>query len=284
MYYCNLITRELWSQAFTALQHANQIILAGYSLPAGDLTLSGMIGNAVADRDVTIEIINPGPVRSRLQALRIIGHQITYIDDGMDCAQKFARRYCDEQARDLATRLRETESTDPRAPDRLLGQHRWTQSRTRPAGSSGQRPRPRHRRPASGTHRRRRPDHPDRAHLSDPLTRLPQARQLLAVTISGRQILIIDQWASPRPAGNGYRWITLVPAGNPASSQPDLSTATARNLVIVVAQLSGQCQAVRASAIRSTFTPCLRQPSVPRKDAGPFPCVMPRLCIPSDRL
>ena len=218
MYYRNLITRELWSQAFTALQHTNRIILVGYSLPVGDLTLSGMIGDAAADRDITIEIINPdpGPVRSRLEALGISGHRITHIDDGMDCAQKFARRYCDEQARDLATRLRETESSSQDGPLIVSwgNTHGLNPAHVQPvARISGPDP-------ATGGLLLELtgadvPITPDRAHLSDLLTRLPQARQLLAVTISGRQIPIIDQWASPRPADNGYRWITLVPAGKP---------------------------------------------------------------------
>lgn len=217
VYYRNLITRELWSQAYTALRHANRIILAGYSLPVGDLTLSGMLGDAAADRDTAIEIINPhpGPVRDHLADLGISDQQITHVDDGMDCMEKFTRRYRHDQARDLATRLRETGKSTADGPlivswGNTDGLHpSYVQPVARITG----------------------PDHtgdvllyltganvpitPDRARLSDLRTCLPHARQLVAVTTNGRRIPLIDQWASPGPADRGLRWISLIPAGKP---------------------------------------------------------------------
>jgi hypothetical protein len=217
VYYRNLITRELWSQAYSALRRANRIVLAGYSLPVGDLTFSGMIGDAAPDRDTAIEIINPhpGPVLDRLAALGIRDRQITHVDDGMDCMDKFTRRYRDEQARDLATRLRTSASSPVDGPiivswGNTDGLH---PSYVQPVAT------------ITG------PDHtgdallhltgadvpitPDRARLSDLRTCLPQARRLVAVTTNGRQIELIDQWATPGPADRELRWISLIPAGKP---------------------------------------------------------------------
>jgi hypothetical protein len=216
-YYRNLVTRELWSQAYSALRSADRIILAGYSLPPGDLTLSGMIGDATAGRDVTVEIIDPkpGPVRDRLGVLGISEQQITHVEDGPDCVQKSARRYLDEQARDLVTRLRTTEGTSHDAPLYVSwGEDGWGHPRLVQPVASVDGPSP------SGdllleltgadvqiT--------PDRAQLTDLRTRLPQARRLVAVTTSGRHLPIIDLWTSPPEPGNAYRWISLVPAGKP---------------------------------------------------------------------
>lgn len=213
-YYRNLVTRELWSQAYSALHSADRIILAGYSLPPGDLTLSGMIGDATAGRDVTVEIINPepGPVCDRLAVLGISEQQITHVEDGADCAQKSARRYLDEQARDLVTRLRATEGTSDDAPLYVS----W-------GDTDGFHPR--HVQPVASV------DGPSPsgdllfglagadvhitnvgAQLTDLRTRLPQARRLVAVTTSGRHLPIIALWTSSQPS-DGYRWVFLIPAG-----------------------------------------------------------------------
>lgn len=212
-FYANLVTRELWSQAFSALCHTKRIILIGYSLPVGDLTVGGMIGDAVADRDVSFEIINPdpGPVCDRLVILGVDRNQIAHIQDGYDCVERFTRRYLDEQAQELVDRLR-------RWPGTLSTAHlevSWGGETKRLVAHL---------------------DDPDPATgdlLIDPsvgstlppaldlgalLARFPDVKRLVAAEADGRHLPIVDTWTGKiRPGEADPPWISLIPSGRPAS-------------------------------------------------------------------
>ena len=210
-YYANLVTRELWSQAFSALRDTKRVIMIGYSLPVADLTVSGMIGDAVTDRDVSFEIINPDPdpVCDRLVTLGVNRSQIRDIVDGYDCVEQFARRYLAEQAQDLVDRLRawpgslstrrlavskgdHTEQgvahlgdTDPATGDLLID-------------------------PSVGS------ELPPALDLAALLARFPAAKRLVAIAADGRHLPVVDTWTGKvRPGEADPPWIFLIPSGRP---------------------------------------------------------------------
>ena len=82
--------------------------MVGYSLPVGDLTLTGMIGDATLNRDVVFEVVNPdpNPVCDRLRRMGVREQQIGDIDSGLNCVERFAYRYRDQQARAVVEYLR----------------------------------------------------------------------------------------------------------------------------------------------------------------------------------
>jgi hypothetical protein len=212
-FYANLVTRELWSQAFSALRHAKRIVLIGYSLPIGDLTVGGMIGDAAANRDVSFEIINPNPdpVCERLTILGVDRNQITRIQDGYDCVEHFTRRYLDEQARELVDRLRAWPGS---LSTRNLEVSWGGQTERRVAHLDN-------------------PDPTTNDLLIDPsvgselapcldlgalLARFPDTKRLVTVAADGRHLPIVDTWIGKiQPGETDPPWISLIPSGRPAS-------------------------------------------------------------------
>lgn len=234
-YFQNLIARELWSRAFNVLSTAERIILVGYSLPPGDLTLAGMISDAALGRDVTFEIVNPdpGPVREHLLRAGIHEDQIGHVDEGPDCAERFTRRYCDQQACALIDQIRDWGRADPSRASRegslVIS---WVSPETGhphmvqpvstvadPDPATGDiilSPAP------AGTIVT-----PRMSQLPELLAKLPAARRLVAHTSDGRYLPIISMWSRAQPGGDALRWISLVPAGRPALTD-NPSTGTKR--------------------------------------------------------
>lgn len=60
-FYNNPVTRELWRSAGEALRGAGRVALIGYSMPPTDLVTSGMLTDALAGRDVAVDVVNPRP-------------------------------------------------------------------------------------------------------------------------------------------------------------------------------------------------------------------------------
>lgn len=70
-YYANPVTREIWRQAFEAFRDSRRVTFLGYSLPATDLSVSGMIKDAMdGPRQIDVMDLNPRPILERLAALR----------------------------------------------------------------------------------------------------------------------------------------------------------------------------------------------------------------------
>lgn len=61
-YYSNPITREIWKRAFEALSAADRVVFLGYSLPTTDLSMSGLISEALSGRpSATVEVVDLRP-------------------------------------------------------------------------------------------------------------------------------------------------------------------------------------------------------------------------------
>lgn len=67
------VARELWRRASEALSGAQRVVLIGYSIPLADHSVSGMLADALAGREVQLEVVDlqPGPVWQRLSRLGV---------------------------------------------------------------------------------------------------------------------------------------------------------------------------------------------------------------------
>ncbi|HEY5265641.1 MAG TPA: hypothetical protein VIJ40_02390 [Acidimicrobiales bacterium] len=91
-YYRNFITRELWSSSYEVLREASTISIVGYSLPAADVTLLGMLEQATRGRDIHVEVVNrePEPIAKRLRDMGIAN--VSEIS-GDDSVEQFVSNY-----------------------------------------------------------------------------------------------------------------------------------------------------------------------------------------------
>ena len=117
----NPVTRELWRQAGKALKCAKRIVLIGYSLPAADRAVLGMLSDALDDgREVAIEVVN----RNREPAKRLnrmgLAHNIVEVA-GPQCVRRWVEQETDRLATRVAKRLA---TTSARAGDALTGRER----------------------------------------------------------------------------------------------------------------------------------------------------------------
>lgn len=104
-YYQNPVIRQLWQQAATALSTADEVSLIGYSLPATDIVVSGMLAEQLASSDIPIQVVDkdPDPVRNRLLDIGILPARVkcapihdplwAFVNEQED---KAARRLCHE--------------------------------------------------------------------------------------------------------------------------------------------------------------------------------------------
>lgn len=104
-YYRNFVTRELWRTSFKALREAKTISIVGYSLPAADVMLLGMLEQATRGRDVRIEVVNldTSDVASRLDAMEFL-NVVEY--SGEECLPKFVSAFAERSEADLRELLR----------------------------------------------------------------------------------------------------------------------------------------------------------------------------------
>ena len=118
-YYQNPLTRELWQQAYQALQGANRISIVGYSLPSADLVMANMLRGALSNREVAVDVVNPDPdaLAERLVGLGAAAGALK-VTCGSDCVASFTRSLCGEAAAVLTNELRETVLVE--APDASL--------------------------------------------------------------------------------------------------------------------------------------------------------------------
>ncbi|HEX7132905.1 MAG TPA: SIR2 family protein [Iamia sp.] len=121
-FYANPISRELWRRAGSALSETSRLAIVGYSLPASDLTVSGMLQRHLRVDDVEIVVVNPDPepVSARLIALGFSRSGITEIGGG-DAVASYVAQAEGDASRRLLDRLRSTPSLDRDAPLGLSG-------------------------------------------------------------------------------------------------------------------------------------------------------------------
>ncbi|MCU6480615.1 SIR2 family protein [Arthrobacter sp. A2-55] len=113
-YYTSPVIREVWSRAYSALRSAKVITLMGYSLPATDLSASGMLAEALSERTTAeIRIVDfapgslksPTSIASRVQALGKFGGKVMPLGEGSSAIPDYVRRLVDEAALKAVTEL-----------------------------------------------------------------------------------------------------------------------------------------------------------------------------------
>lgn len=217
-FYRNLITRELWQQAYEALRTAKRLVLIGYSLPPADLTIAGLIEDAVRGRALPVTVVNPDPrpVRRQLLALGIPSTDIECID-GRRCVADFSACYANLQA-GAALRLLKSAALLREPGLLLLG---WSPNidfqlgGLQPVGSID----PPN---ASGDVLLRASTGPDPVQPDPTLIPLLVERatvgsRLVAEAKDGRRMPVIDLWSRPAAAPGELLRLTLVPAGRPGT-------------------------------------------------------------------
>ena len=113
VYFQNPLTRYLWRTAFEALRHAERVALVGYSLPGADLLTLAMLSDALRDRKVTVEVVNPEPA-GLLERLRGLGIDSPAVTSGSNCVGTFVSATRDRIASLAADQVRAlpTEAND----------------------------------------------------------------------------------------------------------------------------------------------------------------------------
>jgi hypothetical protein len=223
-YYRNPVTREIWSQAFEALRAADRIVLIGYSLPAADLTLSGMIADAAVGREVTIDIVNPEPepVRGRLTRLGIGEHQFEQPEAGIDCVEQFACRYRDQQAQAVLDYLRAWGAQQTIHDGTVIlswgNLEAGRPGLVQPVITLGDPSRQAGELVLSAQGVQGTPIAPKPSQLGELIAHLPTTKRLVGLTADGRQLTIVALWSRAQPGSDKIRWVSLVPSGRPSSA------------------------------------------------------------------
>jgi hypothetical protein len=111
-FYGNPVIRELWRSAADAISSASEIALVGYSLPATDLVVSGMISERLRPSSSPIIVVNPRPAEV-VQRLEYLGLERNRIKEksGLNACADYVTNLEDAAARALSTSIR-TESED----------------------------------------------------------------------------------------------------------------------------------------------------------------------------
>jgi len=105
-FYQNPLTRQLWRDAAQALATADEVVFAGYSLPATDLVSSGMFGEHLAASNASVVVVNPDP-EPPLATLRELG-----VDEPRICVIEGCAEYVDLLERRLKPGLLRDDGID----------------------------------------------------------------------------------------------------------------------------------------------------------------------------
>lgn len=105
------VTKELWRRAANALAEADRVVLVGYSVPHADHSITGMVSDELAGRDVCIQVVNPrsSEVKSRLLRLGIPASQIEPFA-GDDCIAQWTKKEVERMSAEVVNTLRSDET------------------------------------------------------------------------------------------------------------------------------------------------------------------------------
>lgn len=105
-FYNNPLTHEIWTRAHEALRTAKRVYLVGYSFPLSDVSVSGLLADALQGREAEVEVhvVNrtPKPIQKNLRAIGFPTPN-TMAED--DCVQDLATQYVEETAREVLAYL-----------------------------------------------------------------------------------------------------------------------------------------------------------------------------------
>jgi hypothetical protein len=216
-YNTNPLTRDLWSQAFESLKITERILLLGYSLPSGDLTMTNMLRDACQGRDIEIVVANidPEPVIDRLVWIGIPRSQIQTLSSEV-CIGDLVTSLLEEATTSLANCL-QTWKGDPDKPQTGSLTVTWGQPLEMPVRQQFF---------VTGVVRvgdevilqlanHTEPIVPEPAQLGELLNLVDDARRIVAQLPDSKRLPIIGLWTSDQPAGDRYRWISFTAAGIP---------------------------------------------------------------------
>jgi hypothetical protein len=121
-YLTNLVVREIWGRARSALAGAQRLIVIGYSVPPEDQVVSGMLAETLGGRSVEVVIADPcaNVVKARLEDLGVAASAKRF--DKQSCVEDFTAWYRDEQAARVVAGLRDWARSADLGPDGLKGQ------------------------------------------------------------------------------------------------------------------------------------------------------------------
>lgn len=99
------LVRELWHRAAEAISQAERVSFLGYSLPAADATVNGILRRAVGERSVKSDIVNPHPI-DLVERVNQLCNCESQLYDSVNCMDDFAADVASELSRDVVNGLR----------------------------------------------------------------------------------------------------------------------------------------------------------------------------------
>ena len=233
-YLTNLVVREIWRRARTALVNAKRLIVIGYSVPPEDQVVSGMLVETIRERDVEVIVVDLDPCATvkRLKDLGVTARGWRCFG-GQSCVEKFANWYRDEQARAVVESLRECALSDEFNTN-LRGQVNVNWGRCGDAncqgsyagglGHSGQPNLDDIENPAGGEdilvplaplETKLEVDQTQVPTLLDIISKNTKATRLVVHDTSGRDFPVVDYTVRQPTSNDPSNHLTLVPSGHP---------------------------------------------------------------------
>lgn len=112
-FYNNPLTREIWTRSHKAIRHCDRLFLVGYSFPSTDVSVTGLVADALITRDTPAEVRivdkNPEPIRARLES---IGIHPAIEEPAQGCVERFVAGYVDESAKHVVEHLQRWNPTE----------------------------------------------------------------------------------------------------------------------------------------------------------------------------
>lgn len=91
-YFTNMVTRQLWSDAFEKLAAADRVAIVGYSLPTGDAMMAGLMVAALQREGVEVDVVNLNAPEVSTRADHL-GIDVSAEFSGQDCVADFVTAY-----------------------------------------------------------------------------------------------------------------------------------------------------------------------------------------------
>jgi hypothetical protein len=100
--------KQMWRQAYKALESANHVVFMGYSIPINDLSMASMISKLVRLKEIKFTVVDSDSL-SVVQHLKVMGTLESNITrfDGMGCISEFVRDL-DERSQNWAAKQLES--------------------------------------------------------------------------------------------------------------------------------------------------------------------------------
>lgn len=221
-FYGNPVARAFWLAAADALLCADRVALVGYSLPATDIVVNGMLGHALRDGASSVVVVNPDPgdLPERLVHLGVDPDSLQVVDS----VESYARGLCGLASQDVATSLRQLPPGQGHDTKLLVtwGDHGSVKShavgKLLPVDDGRTVELRLDEDPPDGpTAVRHGPDGSPVCRelpcVSDLARAAHDAERIMVRTGDGRSAPIVGSWYERRETGESAKWLVLAPAG-----------------------------------------------------------------------